>query len=354
MNLRKMFLFAVSAILLASCTSDDIPAAVLPLGDYENGAFILNQGNFGTANASISFLSEGTIYNNVFASVNPTEILGDTGQDMAFYNEYAFIVLNNSQKIEIVNRYTMKHVTSITTGLSNPRSIAFVNGKGYITNWGDGGITTDDYVAEIDLNTFTIINTIPVIEGPEKMAAHNGKLYVAHQGGYGFGNSVSVIDVTTKAVTSILVGDVPNSLFVANNILYVLCGGVPAWSTTVLTSSGSLVKVDLATNTSTTLAFATTAHPSNLINDGNFVYFTEDASIYKMDITAATLPTQSFFSTTAQGVYGVYSFAVNNDKFYIGDAGDYNSNGKVYVYDNAGTLLNNYTVGIIPAGIYFN
>ncbi|HBK82929.1 MAG TPA: hypothetical protein DDZ41_04920, partial [Flavobacterium sp.] len=60
------------------------------------------------------------------------------------------------------------------------------------------------------------------------------------------------------------------------------------------------------------------------------------------------------FSTTAQGVYGIYSFAVANNKIYVGDAGDYNSKGKVYIYSLSGTLENQYNVGIIPAGFYFN
>jgi hypothetical protein len=50
----------------------------------------------------------------------------------------------------------------------------------------------------------------------------------------------------------------------------------------------------------------------------------------------------------------VYSFAVNNNKIYVGDAVDYNSNGKVYVYSALGALEHEYTVGVIPAGFYFN
>jgi hypothetical protein len=60
------------------------------------------------------------------------------------------------------------------------------------------------------------------------------------------------------------------------------------------------------------------------------------------------------FSTFTQGVYGVYSFAVHNNKVYISDAGDYSSNGKVFIYSSTGNLEKEYTVGIIPAGFYFN
>ncbi|PKP14824.1 MAG: hypothetical protein CVU07_12910, partial [Bacteroidetes bacterium HGW-Bacteroidetes-23] len=84
------------------------------------------------------------------------------------------------------------------------------------------------------------------------------------------------------------------------------------------------------------------------------LYYTIDSDVYKTSITATSLPSTPLFSTTAQGVYGVYSFAVEDNKIYVGDAADYNSNGKVYVYSMTGELVNEQTVGVIPAGFYFN
>ena len=66
------------------------------------------------------------------------------------------------------------------------------------------------------------------------------------------------------------------------------------------------------------------------------------------------MPTTALFSTTAQGVYGVYSFEVENEKIYVGDAGDYSSDGKIYVYSSTGNLEISKTVGVVPAGFYFN
>jgi hypothetical protein len=36
------------------------------------------------------------------------QTLGDTGQDVGLYNDLAFVVLNYSNKIEVINRYTMQ------------------------------------------------------------------------------------------------------------------------------------------------------------------------------------------------------------------------------------------------------
>jgi hypothetical protein len=356
MKFSKLVLVAfVSTFFFVSCSDDDDTPEV-PLGAYDNGVLILNQGGFFKGNASVSYLSDDllTQQNNIFALVNPTITLGDTAQDIGFNGDLAFIVLNVSNKIEVVNRYTMKLVATIKTGLNNPRYIAFSNGKGFVTNWGDGGSTSDDYVAVINLASYTVASTISVIEGPERIMANNNKLYVAHQGGFGFGNAISIIDGAANTVLSkITVGDVPNSFELSNGVLYVLCGGKPSYSKAE--TAGSLVKLNLANNTvSSTINFPDKTHPSNLDIVNSDVFYTVGSDVYKSTLTAATLPTSKLFSTTPQGVYGVYSFAVHNNKIFVGDAGDYSSNGKVYVYSPTGALEKEYTVGIIPAGFYFN
>lgn len=357
MNFKKLSLLALAAgLFFTSCSDDDDAVIDLPLGDYENGVLILNQGNFGGGNSSISYWSDdlGIFQNNAFAAVNPTVTLGDTGQDIGFYQEKAFVVLNLSNSIQVINRYTLEHITTISTGLNNPRYIAFSNGKGYVTNWGDASNEEDDYVAVLNLTSYTISTSIPVVEGPERIIEKNGNLYVAHQGGYGYGETVSVISSTSNTVTaSIPVGDVPNSLFIENNTLYVLAGGKPSW--TEDETFGKLTKIDLTNNTViNTLDFEDSEHPSNLVEKDGQLYYTIDSDVYKTSITATSLPSTPLFSTTAQGVYGVYSFAVENNKIYVGDAVDYNSNGKVYVYSMTGELVNEQTVGVIPAGFYFN
>ncbi|MGV3461045.1 MAG: YncE family protein [Flavobacterium sp.] len=349
-------LFALS-IVAASCSDDDTPVAPAPSGAYADGVLILNQGGFGHGDASVSFLTNDfELENNIFAGVNPDILLGDTAQDMGLVGDRAYIVLNNSHKIEVVNRYTFDHIATIEDGLDNPRYIAFANGKGFVTNWGDPADTTDDYVAVIDLASNTVTAEKAVAEGPERIIENNGKLYVAHKGGYGYGNKVTVINGTTNAVeTTLPVGYVPEGLVVENGRLYVLSGGVPSWSWTLPESAGSLTIINLSDNTvASTINFSAMAHPMNLqIEDGS-VYYTEDSSVYKMSLTATAFPTTPLFTTTAQGEYGVYSFAVEDGHIFLGDAGDYNSAGKVYVHSLTGANEHTYTVGVVPTGFYFN
>lgn len=357
MNLKNFgILITFSGLFLSACTNDDTISA--PIGAYDNGILILNQGNFGGGNSSISFWSNDfSIFElNAFGSVNPAVPLGDTAQDLGFYGDKAYVVVNLSNTIQVVNRYTLEHLTTISTGLNNPRYIAFANGNAYVTNWGDAGNANDDYVAVVNLTTNTVTTTIPVAEGPERILEHNNKLYVAHLGGYNFGNTISVIQTGSNAVSSIEVGDVPNSMVLVNNDLYVLCGGKPSWVENPLTeTSGSLAKINLSTNTVTSaLPFLLGNHPSNLTLYDNKFYYTLNSEVFSKTITANTIPLEPIFSTSPQGVYGVYSFAIANNKIYVGDAADYNSNGKVYVYNLNGTMEDQRTVGVIPGGFYFN
>lgn len=352
MKLHKLLLMAVAgSLFFASCSSDDDTSA--PSGAYDNGLLILNEGGFMAGNASVSFLSSDFVLeNNIYSAVNGGALLGDTAQDMGFRGDLAYIVLNFSNKIEIVNRYTFAKVATIDEGLMNPRYIAFHNGKAYVTNWGDGNSTSDDFVAVIDLDSNTVTSTIPVAEGPERIIEENDKLYVAHKGGYGYGSTISVIS-GGSVIDTIPVGDVPNSLEEEDGKLYVLSQGKPSWADEE--TFGQLNVINLSNNTVVeTHAFVGGGHPANLVIEDNKIYYTEGSDVYSMALNSDILPVDPLFTTTEQGVYGVYSFAVEDGHVYVGDAGDYSSAGKVHVYTTAGALHETFTVGVIPTGFYFN
>jgi YVTN family beta-propeller protein len=359
MKLNKLLLTILGgSLFFVSCQSDD-DSGRGSSGVYDNGVLVLNQGGFGFGNASVSFVTDSlTIENNIYASNNGDAVLGDTGQDIGLKDDKAYIVLNASNAIEVVNRYTFAHIATIEDGLVNPRYIAFNNNKAYVTNWGDGGDTEDDYIAIIDLATNTITGNIPVAEGPERIIEENNKLYVSHYGGYGQGNTVSVISLSTNTVTAtITTGDLPEFMVEENNKLYVLSEGIsPApWDPTIVETQAKLQVINLSNNqVATTLDFPVGIHPTNLVEEDGKLYFTAGSGIYSMSLNATSLPTTPLFSTTEQGVYGVYSFEVKDGKIYVGDAGNYTANGHVYIYSLTGTMEKNFEVGVIPAGFYFN
>ena len=336
-----------------SCNNDDITITPeTPLGAFENGILISNEGPFNNGTGTVSFVSEDltTTEAAIFNAVN-SEDLGNIVQSIGFVEDKAYVVANVSNTITVVDRNTFVRETTISEGLNNPRYFIAVNGTGYVSNWGDTADETDDYIAIVNLSTNTVEDTISVVFGPEELIASNGVLYVAHQGAFGQNNQVSVIETASNTVaTTITVGDVPNSMQLdGNGDLWVLAGGIPSF--TGNETGGVLSKINTSTNeVETNINFGTTQHPNHLSIDGDELYYFEGGNVFTLGISDTTLP-----ETTILDNVSFYAMTVNNGRLYGTDALDFASNGTLLVYDiNLATELTTLTVGLIPGGIYFN
>lgn len=322
------------------------------MGDYANGILVSNEGPFSNGTGTVTFISEDlSVVNNGIYKMTNDEDLGNVVQSIGFTENEAFIVANVSNKINVVNRYTFEKIASITDGLNNPRYFIEANGKGYVTNWGDTADETDDFVAIINLQNYTVEGTISVIFGPEAILAKDNTVYVAHQGAWGQNNKVSVINTTSnELIKTLTVGDVPNSMQLdASGNLWVLASGKPAY--TGDETAGVLTKINTGTNeVDNSFQFETTQHPSSLNLDAGILYYRLGDTVFEQSLSATSLNME----TVLEGV-SFYTMVVNNGRLYGTDAGDYASNGTLTVYDlNTELTIKALTVGIIPGGIYFN
>jgi len=352
MNLRKVGMLAMAITVMSSCKKDnpiDNGGIVVP-GKYENGYFVTNEGNFGTGNGSISFVTdEGTVENDVFAGVN-SFALGDVVQSMDIIGENAYVLVNGSAKIEVATIADMKSVANID--VSSPRFIAKVaDAKAYVTDWGINGVQV------IDLTTNTVSSTITCGAGPEGIAVSNGFAYVCNVGAWGLDSTVTIINTTTDAVvTTLTVGDKPNSAVVdINGAVWVLTGGYTeydaAWNI-VSETAGNLVKI-VGNTIEATYAFAVGNHPEDLvINDAATTLYYSDGTwskvVYAFDISATELPTTALIN---KSFYGLGSA---NGYIYGTDAVDYTQQGWSFRYTENGSLVDSVQVGVIPGGYCFN
>jgi len=349
---KLLTLIAVFGFLTTSCSNDnddDTTPPVVSLGDYANGILVTAEGG----PASVSYISNdySTSENNIYFNVNNEE-LGVYLQSMGFNDNKGYIVSDNVNTVVVVGRYSFIKEGSISDGLNRPRYIAFSNGIGYVTNWGDPYDSSDDFVAVVDLSTNMVINTIPVGEGPEQIIAVGNKLYVSHKGGYSVNNIISVIDVTNSTVNTIVVNDMPDEMIINNSgQLVVLCEGKPAW--TGDETLASISKIDLSSNTVIeTLSFADGVHPSAMGYTNGKVYYQSNNEVFELSDSASTVPSSAILTLDATTPYGM---AVKNDKLYVTDAKDYASLSDLIIYDlNTKSIVNTFEVGLNASKIYFN
>ena len=348
-NLRNIGMFALAITILSSCKKDNINDISIP-GNYEDGYFITNEGNFGTGNGSISFVDEyGTVENDVFASVN-SFALGDVVQSMSIINDHAYILVNNSSSIEVASVDSMISVAKIN--VSQPRYMAQVSdSKAYVTDWGINGVQV------IDLATNTVSSTISCGAGPEGIAVGGAFAYVCNVGGWGLDNTITVINTDNDVVeTTLTVGDKPNSIVIdVNGAVWVLTGGYTEYDAdwnVVSETAGNLVKI-VDNTIEATYAFAVGNHPEDLvINDaGTKLYYSDGSwskAVYAFNVNDTELPTTALINRS------FYGLGFDNGYIYGTDAVDFTQSGWSYKYTTEGTIIDSIQVGIIPGGYCFN
>ncbi|PXY47124.1 DUF5074 domain-containing protein [Flavobacterium hydrophilum] len=215
--MRKTFIKIVfvlaAAVSLVSCredetiflSSDKNVAAPRSDGNIE-GFYLLNEGNMGMNRASIDVFNyrTGTYTTDVYSERNPTVVkeLGDVGNDIQIYGNKVYAVINVSNKVEVIDKWTAKRIKKID--IPNCRYVTFYKDKAYVSSYA-GPVAIDPnaeigFVAEIDTTSLEITRKVTVGYQPEQMVVHNGKLYVANSGGYrvpDYDRTVSVIDLET-------------------------------------------------------------------------------------------------------------------------------------------------------------
>jgi len=340
-----------NALIFTSCDTE----TEQPKGTYESGVFVVNEGNFTKGNGAISFINTSSkiAEPDIFRAIN-NRPLGDNVQSMYVQNEKAYVVVNNSNKIEVADVNTFTSLATIEN-LTLPRYMTVANNKGYVTETVSYAVANGQ-VSVIDLNTNTVIKVIPVGAQPEQLMVVNNKVFVTNSGA----NTISVINSNTDAVeATISVGDSPNSLSLdANNKLWVLCGGKKAynadWSLNESASTaGSLIRINPNNNVvEATFNFpAKGSSPGDLTTnkDRNKLLYSYAGKVYQVDITATTLPTTALINRSFYGL-GVEP---GTNIIYGADAGSFTANGKAIRYNANGTAIDSFTTAVGPNGFVF-
>ena len=196
---RYLFLLVPSLLCLASCREvevvnpteyDVVDDVCSPTSDIV-GMYLLNEGNMGSNKCTLDYLDlqNGTYARNFYAERNPNVVkeLGDVGNDIQIYGSRLYVVVNCSNKVEVLDARTGKRIGQVN--IPNCRYIAFHRKKAYVTSYvGPVQLNNPDAVPgavyKVDTLTLEVEGRVTVGYQPDELCVLGQYLYVANSGGY--------------------------------------------------------------------------------------------------------------------------------------------------------------------------
>lgn len=358
-NLRPRFwtlflyvLICTSLIFsFSSCNNND--ENVLE-GKYAQGYLVVNEGVFTQNNSSVTHISKNNVLTQEVFQTVTGEILGDNLQSISILGDKAYLMVSNSNKIEVVNRGTFVKNTTITGDFANPRYMASIgNDKAYISTWGNFD-NISGKILVLDTKTEQIITTIEAAAGAESVIydSKTNKVFVANS----FGTSVSVYNTSSNTLET-TIDFAPNSpsqmVLDKNGKLWVTAKKTDF--TTYTSPTGNLYKINTATNAIET-TIPLNAGSENvggklaLNPNKDVLYYNFSSGIYELPITATAQATTPIILNNAYGI----SINPKNGDIWVGTANFQTLEGnEVLQYDKDGNLKNTFATGAAPNQVIF-
>jgi hypothetical protein len=348
--MKSLAIFCVSAAALivsvTGCVKDPVSALREVPVPSARGVYIVNQGNFGRGNSSLSYydLVSFHVYNDVFTAVNGKN-LGDVGQGMTIRGSSGYIVVNNSQKIEIIDLSTNLNTGTIFTGNgSSPGQMTFVNDT--------LALVTDLYanaLLVVNIPARLVTGSIPVGANPAGIAIAQGKAYVSNSG-FGSGRTVSVVSVRSlSVVATVTVGDNPNGVEITpSGLVYVVCTGSYDFTDPGKDTPARVIVIDPASDVVTDSVYIG-GHATDMgIGVDGIGYVPSTSEVLRVD-TRVHRVTGVF----KEGSYFAAGVEAASGDVYLADAKNFIQPGTVSVFAPNGQLRTQFDVGLIPGAFAF-
>ena len=317
--------------------------------------YVANQGNFSDANGSVSQYTpeDGVVIQDVVAGLNTLV------QSMTVYKGVGYILGNTSDKIDIVDLSNNARIAQIGD-VSSPRFMKIVSDeKAYVSNLFSASVTV------LDLENLSIQGTIPVGMNPESIALVNGRAYVSN---FGFGTSdstLSVIDVITDTVIETKDPDCDGPRFLEvdrEDELWVFCNGKTVYNedfTEIIEQTdGQVVVFDgISGEEVTRIELDEQAGASSLGQDAwfdavtNQMFLVLGNSIAVFD--AANNELSNTIEISGEESIGAVAYEPNSGSLYLARITGFTSAGFVSIHNNSGTEVGRFVTGVAPAFIAF-
>ncbi len=330
--------------LLSSCKDSVIEKSITEIKPGQ-GLFVSNEGTFSYGNASLHYINlendSLNTYDDLFKPAN-NRPLGDIFQSMSIIDNLAWLVVNNSGKIEVINPTTFKSVATIK-GLRSPRfSIEVTPGKAYVTDLYSNAISI------IDAKSFVKTGEIACPGWTEELIVKQDEVWISnHNRNYVYViNSLS--DLVTDSVevayggSSILEGKDGN--------IYLLCSG-----DNLVSKTGGVFCIDPKTKKviKQWLFDKIDFNPTKLkANPNGDSLFFINQGVYGFPSHLNSKPTKPLIAqNSGVSFYGLFIDS-KTGKLFVSNAKDFVSRGEVLVYSRNGNLLKTYRAGVVPGEFY--
>lgn len=336
---------------LASCTKD-VEYIKENIPEVSNIRVIVgNEGNLASGGASLTAITyDNFVKNDLFRTVN-NRPLGDIGQSITEIGDNLYVTLNNSRKVEVLNKNTFVSVeTILTADATIPTYIADLHNDSIaISEKGSGRLMIVNInqmgVKDVKRN----MRIIPSIGSTNQMKVVDKKLFLA-------GSTLRVLDINNLHTEKMRKID---GVSVVGDSKIVLDKNGNLW---VLTSK-SLVcinpKTEAIVKTCTFKGVSIDAWGGRLdiSPNGEYLYLTGKVDniggILKMSINDTETPTKLLFPHT--GVRTLYCMSVSPEEtIFIADVlfGSL-ARGLIHEYSKEGKLLCTSEAGIFPSYFHF-
>jgi hypothetical protein len=303
-------------------------------------AVICNEGNFQNGNASVTFydFANDVLTDDVFKKVNNRN-LGDVLQSSSLFEDEVFLVVNNSQKIEVVGRKDMLLRRTIS-GFKSPRNMLILSSDlAYVSEYYDNSVKV------INPQTGQINATITCPGWHDQMIIVGSKLYVSTVNR----NQLYIINILTNAVEdSIMVanGGADMVLDVQNRI-WLLC------SESAGTSSAKLFQINTTTDSVLKTFTLPDVNALRLTINGNRdrLYWISN-HIYSMGINEFSLPSSPFIVSNNNNFYAL-GYIPHRNEIWAADAIDYIQKSTVFRYNSEGMNIGLFKSGTNTGNFLF-
>lgn len=341
-----LFLLAATTILHACSDARNEPEPLQP-----STVYVTNEGNFSDANGSITTFDpqEKTSVQQAFQNANGRPLAGII-QSTTVIDGQMYIVLNNADKIEVVDAVSFTSVGTITLSKTPVALVKVGDDRAYVSN------LYDNSVAVIDLeNLEETAVTIPVGMNPQAMVRVNNRVYVSNNG-FGNENTISVINVELNAVESTLtVGNGPGDLIVDEaNRIWVVCNGLIAYDDNFNRDpendiAGSVYVLD-GENGTVLSSIATGGHPGGLaLNEQARRGYLLNGGVQIINMNSMEIAAELFVDRT----FNAIAYSVDEELIYMGQSRGFAQKGQAIRYDLNGVAIDSFSVGIAPAEFKF-